>query len=337
MLMPSIPPPGWLLVGAALSLAAPGVDPLGSETPVRPPLASDPAAVARLERLTAEVGRLGSCSAACVEELEILDTDFRADPRVRALLEQAYLKRRDWQAAIGLAEGTPGGERTRGDRVRLAALYSRGGRFGDAARELESLLLETPGDAELARQLGVVLFELGEHERAAERLEGALPHLAGGSAAEAATVLGLIALHRGDLAAAARWLRRTLESQGDSIAALGALARVLAAQGDEAGARELLARAAEMRRKLVARERSAMLMSTRARMASDAWREGRHHDSERIVLEMIAEAAPRQRPDLYRYLSAVRRDAGRVEEAEAALREAARIERLLGRGQEGEP
>jgi tetratricopeptide (TPR) repeat protein len=319
-----------LLAAAALLVCAACGSPRGGNAPPgdgRPSFPSDPAARARLEAVKSAMGPLRDCPPACLETLEGLHSRYSADDEVVELLRAVYLQHKDWDALIGLEEARPEGQRSHDDRKRLAEWYYRKGRYRDAGILLERLIEENPEDAGLARLSGLALFQSGETERAASRLESALSRLTGTEAAEAATALGLIHLHRGELPLAEQALERAVTMDAEYAPAYSALGRVLSARGEASRARQALDRSAALRSRIAAQESRALRLSAQSRLASQAVEERRWDDGERIIQEMLPDADASLRIKLYRYLAEVRSAAGRAAAAQDALRKADELSR----------
>ena len=319
----------WLAAGALLVCAACGSPRGGPPPPLdgRPAFSSDPAARARLDAVKGAMGPLHSCSPACLETLEGLHARYSADDEVVDLLRAVYLQRKDWDALIRLEEARPEAQRSHDDRQRLANWYYRKGRYRDAGVLLDRLIEEAPADAGLARLSGLALFQSGETARAAPRLESAVARLEGTEAAEAATALGLIHLHRGELAPAEQALQRAVAKDAEYAPAYSALGRVLTARGQASRAREALDRSAALRARIAEQESRALRQSARSRLASQAVEERRFDEGERIIQEMLPEADASLRIRLYRYLAEVRSAAGRAAAAQDALRQADELSR----------
>lgn len=272
--------------------------------------------------------KMGLCSPACVGTLEALRQAYPQDEAVWTTLRGVYLERKDWAGVLRLEEGRTA-SRSPAEARDLAAVQINTGRFTDAAAVLEPMVAAQPRNAELARLLGHALFSLGDYDRAAPLLDTAMAGLPPGEAAEAATSRGLIHFYRGKPREAEEVLRKATTLAPDHLPAYNALGRLLASRGAERESQAMFKRAREIQAAATALEQRRLLLGSLSGMVNPAFAQGRYPEAESLLLRMIEEADPRQKPQLFRFLAQVRKAAGRGAEAEAALREA---ERLDGKG-----
>ena len=299
-----------------------------SPAPSPSPRASPSASVdrARLAQVTQEMAALGVCTPGCLDTLRALRQAFPHDGEVHAALKQVYLQRQDWEGLLQLEEGRAAASRPAAEQVELASIQINAGRYAEAAALLDPLAAARPADAELARLAGQAHFHLGDYEKAAPLLDRAAAGLTGEDGAEAATFRGLVHFYRGESAQAEAALGRALRLDPSCLPAHNALGRVLAARGAEKEAKETLARARRLQESVSAQERREMKLAAQSQMASEAFRQGRYDESERLIVEMLEGADAAVQIQLYRYLARVRQAAGRGAEAQAALERARRLE-----------
>jgi tetratricopeptide (TPR) repeat protein len=129
-------------------------------------------------------------------------------------------------------------------RYNLALTLKRADRPAEAAAELSRLVQSEPRP-EAQYQLGVIYWQQGELDRAADALRAAIA--ANPQYADAHYTLGTVLKAKGELVAAAASLRRAIALTPESAGAHYVLAQVLRLMGDEGGARTQVAESERLR------------------------------------------------------------------------------------------
>jgi tetratricopeptide (TPR) repeat protein len=296
-------------------------------TPARATPETEAAIRRQLDAIESELKELGAVGPSGLETLERLHKRHPERTDIASLLRKAYGQRNDWKALIQLVSERPPPQRNGQDWRDLATWLLIDGQYQAAAEILEHLVAANPNLADVVGLLGRALFYRGEYARAAPLLEKAMKELSGLDRAEASTLRALIHWYGRELPQAEALLRATTREEPDYDPASNALGRVLAAKGQTQEAREWFDRATQIRDKRAAEKRRRLALSSQSQEASRAFQEGRYDDCERLLAAMLPLSDPAQKIRIYRYLAEVRKAAGRPGDAQAAVREAEKLER----------
>ncbi len=258
------------------------------------------------------------------KDIDSLRQIYEKYPRAvvaRQALLAALVRREDWQTAADLVGRVPEAERTPDERRNLAKIYLKLGRYEDAL-ETARALGGAPNDLDLVSVSSSALFYLGRHAEAAAELDRVWPEVVKRRRSDEATIRGLIHFYQKDYAKAAETLRMAAEFNPDNVAAFNGLARVYAARGDAAGAEEQTRRVQAIYDRVTANSQKQTRFVESARQLEEAYKAGRHEEVVDLARKMLAEAAPRDKYALYRYLAQSYESLGRRDEAQKALAEA---------------
>lgn len=289
-------------------------------------LEADKAATAELDRLNSVLASNRPVTKIDIDSLNRLRDQYPSSPVVRRILQGALIKRGDWAAAEEIIASIPHRERANADKINLAKIYFKQGKFSEAVEILKPMLPDAAeSGVEIWALLGQSQFYSGNLDEAAASLERVRDELVGQKRADDLAVLGTIYLRRGDHKKAIDVLQKAVEASPDNVAANNALSRAYAAIGDEANAQAYRSKVESISARIAADEKRKSRLVPLFYRLEDAYAAKDFDRVIAIVGEIQPDADDSTRPTLYQYLAAAYKAQGKETEAQKALAEAARL------------
>lgn len=309
-----------LALSSALMIACrPAVDPGDDQ------LAKDSAAVAEVNRINEVLASARPVTRIDVDSLERLRGQYPNSSTVRRLLRAALIKREDWAAAEKLILETPEKELTGSDRVDLAKIVLKQGKFDQTIATLKTITPAESERVEVGALFGQAYFGAGSTDEAITSLESIKSDLVTQKRGDDLAVLGMSYLRRGDTAKAIEVLEQTLQIAPENISALSALVRAYNATGDIPKAETARARLQQLNDAVAEREKKRSRMVPLFYQLEDAYAAKDFAKVISLVEQIRPDADERTMPTLYQYLAAAYRAQGKEAEARQALNEAQRL------------
>lgn len=288
-------------------------------------LARDAAATAEINRINATLTANRPVSAIDIDSLNKLRGEYPASTNVRRLLQGVYIKRSDWAAAEKVISETPESERTNADRINLAKIFFRQGKFVDAIDFAKKVSPTAEERVEVAAIIGQSQFYTGSLDDAAITLESVRNELVGQSRADELTILGTIYFRRGDNPKAIDVLRQAVAVSPENIGANNALSRVYAAAGDQANAELYRQKLQTINDRIAAEEKKRTRLIPLYYQLEDAYKARDFDKVIAIVKQIQPEADSATKQTLFQYLITAYEAQGKQSEAQAARNEAAKL------------
>ena len=260
-----------------------------------------------------------------LDSLTKLQSEYPGSPEVRRVLQGALIKRADWPAAEKIILATPEDERTNADRLNLAKILFKQGKFDDAVGVLKAMSPDAGERVEVASLLGQSQFYSGELEQAMKSLEAVRTDLAAQRRGDDLAHLGMIYHRRGENQKALAALQQAIEVSPENITAHSALVRVHAALGDTVQAETLGATLRSLNDKVAAAEQKKSRLVPLYYELEDAYSAKDFARVIALVGQIQPDADETTKAALYQYLAAAYRAQGREAEAQKALENAARL------------
>jgi tetratricopeptide (TPR) repeat protein len=305
------------------SLSFYGCEPAADRDAVR--LASDSAAMAEVKRIEALLGAMRPVTRLDVDSLRRMREQYPASTKIRQLLQGAFIKREDWEAAEKLISEIPDSERTSSDRLTLAKVYIKQGKFRESIDVLNQIEGTTAERLEAAALKGQAEFYTGNLDSAAISLESVRTDLIAQKRADDLAILGTVYLRRGERERAVEVLQKAVEAAPDNISANNALSRAYAAAGEEEKAASIRARLDSINDKIADAERKRSRIVPLFYQLEDAYAKGEYDKAMRLIHQIRPEADAATSATLYQYLAAVYKAQGKESEARQALADATKM------------
>ncbi len=290
-------------------------------------LAKDTKATAELNRINTLLASQQPVTKLDVDSLINLRKEHPNSSVVRQLLQGALLKREDWAAAEELLSQVSDAERSRVDKLNLARIYIKQGRFAEATEFLKEFEAEDRDRVEVAVLLGQAQFYMGELDAATRSLESVRNDLLVQKRGDGLALLGTIYFRRGDNAKAIDTLQKTVDLVPENIAANNVLSRAYAAVGD--GERSQMYRTkleAINQRRAIDEKKKSRLVPLLYQL--EAAYETKQYEQVIALVERIQpDADANTKPILYQYLAAAYTAMGEDDGAKRALAEAEKLTR----------
>jgi len=309
----------FIAVGAFLS---------GCEKPVSNSAAQlerDPAAKSELARINALLSSARPVTRLDIESLDRLREKYPDSALVRPLLQSALIRRGDWGAAEKVFTDIPESERTAADKLNLAKIYLKQGRFAEAESLLKMLLTDGADKFDVIAFLGQAQFYGGKLDEAAKNFESVQSELIAKKRTEELTLLGTIYFRRGENDRAIDILTKAIAASPEDLSANNALSRVYAAAGDHAKAETFRAKVESINAVIAAEEKRKSRLIPIYYQLEDAYAAKDYDKVITLVRKMEAESDPATRSTLYQYLAAAYQGLGKDAEAKTAREEAAKF------------
>ncbi len=290
-------------------------------------LSKDTKATAELNRINTLLASQLPVTKLDVDSLLNLRKEHPNSTVVRQLLQGALIKREDWAAAEELLSHVPVAELSTADKLNLARIYIKQGRFVEATEFLTALGAEGAERIEVAALLGQAQFYTGRIDEAAQSFELVQNDLLAQRRGDDLALLGTIYLRRGEHLKAIDTLQKTVELVPESIAANNVLSQAYAAAGNDEKS-ELY------RTKLGAiNQRKATVEKTKSRLVPLLYQletayEAKQYDQVIALVERIQpDSDASTKPVLYQYLVAAYTAKGDDAGAKKAQAEVERLTR----------
>lgn len=288
-------------------------------------LAADPAAVAEIKRINANLAGGQFVSQADIDSLNSLREKYAASPDVRRTLQAALTRRGDWAAAEKFIGEIPDAERTNADRLNLARIYLKLGQYEKAVETIKNLSGDKAVEVEAKSLLGQAEFSLGRTGEAAQAIDSVWEQIVAQKKTDEINLRGMIYFHQGDFDRAVETLKKTLEIAPENISANNALSRVYAAKGETANAEIYLAKAQKANEAVAIAEKKKSRLVPLYYQLEEAYKTQKYDDVINLAGQILPDADERNKATLYQYLASAYQAQGRQAEAQNALAEAAKL------------
>ena len=288
-------------------------------------LAADKSALAEIKRINTNLAGGQTVSQSDVDSLNKLREKYQASAEVRQALQMVLIKRGDWSAVEKLIGETSENERTNDERITLAKVYFKLGRFQDAAETLKNLPPDQTTELETKSLLGQAQFYLGQPDEAARTIDSVWEQILAQKKTDEITLRGMIYFHQGNLDQAAETLKKAVEIAPENISANNALSRVYAAKGDTVNAEIYLAKTQRVNEIAAAAEKKKSRLVPLFYRLEDAYKAKKFDEVINLARQILPEADEKNRAVLYQYLAGAYQAQGKTTEAENAMADAARL------------
>jgi predicted Zn-dependent protease len=288
-------------------------------------LEADQTAVAELKRIAALLGTTRPVTRIELDSLESLRTQYPASPYIRQLMHGALIRREDWGGAEKVMLEIPEAERTAADKLTLAKIYVKLGRFGEAVQLLKTIQGTPAETVEATSLLGNAQFYIGDIDEARRNLEAVQAQLIAQKRGGELAILGTIYFRAGDNGRAIDVLQKAVDVAPENISVLSVLSRVYAAAGDDAKAAAVRARLEGVGAKIANDEKKRSRIVPLFYQLEDAYAARDYEKVVGLVEQIKPDADQRTTATLYQYLAAAYKAQGKESEANQALAEAARL------------
>ena len=288
-------------------------------------LAADKPALAEIKRINTNLSSGQTISQSDVDALNKLREKYAASTEVRQALQAAFIKRGDWAAAEKLVGEIPESEQTNADRLTLAKIYFKLGRFQEAADTLGKLPPDKAIELEAKSLLGQALFYLGRTDEAAQTIDSIWEQILLQKKTDEVTLRGMIYFHQGNYDKAVETLKKAIEITPENISATNALSRVYAAKGDAANAEIYQTRTQRGNAFAAATEKKKSRLVPLFYELEDAFKSKKYNEVISLTRRILPDADEKNRAALYQYLAAAYQAQGNQTEANNALAEAAKL------------
>lgn len=208
------------------------------------------------------------------------------------------------------------------DRKLVARVYIRQANYGAARDAILPIADADPEDVEANALAGRAHYFYGENEAAARYYDRVWDGLLAERRLIDLGFRAMIHFDEGDTEAARTLLEQGLELDPKSIALHNAMARVLAGAGELERAEVHSARVRELQQQLSQTEASQMRVAAQVFEINRAMESGDVDGCRARILRLLPEADEAMREQLYGFLDAMYRRAGRAAELPAVLEEA---------------
>jgi predicted Zn-dependent protease len=221
---------------------------------------------------------------------------------VRQAYQDALIVREDWPSLESFLLSTPAADRTREDAVLLAKVYTKTGKYADAAEVLEPLAAGNTNDLEINGLLGLSYFHLDRTAEAGAAFDKVWDRIVAEKRIDEMTMRGLVYLREKNLPKALEILTASYAIKQDHIATNNALSRVYARLGDTDKAEAFRALTVKGQDKAVAEQYRASQTVTRIVELERAWKEKDYSRVLQHARQMVPSSQPNQRAVLYQYI-----------------------------------
>ncbi len=289
-------------------------------------LTADKPATAELNRVNTLLASNRPVTRVDIDSLNSLRERYPASAVVRQLLQGALIKRGDWAAAEKVIGEIPDNERTNSERLNLAKIYFKQGKFSEATDLLKRM---SPDAAEFGLEIPTLLgqsqFYAGNLDEAVAALEPIRDTLVLQKRADNLALLGTIYLRQGDHRKAIEILEKAVEVSPDNISSNNALSRAYAATGDETRAQSVRERLQAINERVAVAEKKSARRVALFYQLEDAYAAKDFEKVIALVGQIQPDADDAVKPTLYQYLAAAYQAQGKETEAKNARAEAAKL------------
>lgn len=284
-------------------------------------LAQDSAAIAQLRQINASINTTRYVSPEQFEALKKLIEKYPNAPDVRQTYKNALVVREDFAVLEKFLGEVPASELSREDKVTLAKVYIKRGKYSEVIDLLNPLTQEYPNSVEIRSLIGLGHFHLGQMDEAAAQYDSVWDSLLREKKAEEIAQRGMIYFHQKNYPKALETLQKTLEINPEHIAANNTLSKIYAQQGNPEQAEIYRAKTVQAHDASSASQLQASRMVQQIYKLEEAWKQKRYEEVINLSREMIPKSEGGQKLVLYQYLYESYKALGKQTEAENALAE----------------
>lgn len=234
--------------------------------------------------------------------------------------------RQDWETAEKVLNEIPENEKTNDDKINLANIYYKQGRYEEIITLVKPILETKPNDLNLITMVGKSLFSLGRYDEALEIFNRNFETLVNNKKIEEISICGTIYFQQGNYKKAIEILNKSLEINGEFYPAMNTLSRAYAVIGDEKKAEEYRIKMRDTYEKLNSIEYKKAKLVPIFYQIEDAWKAKNYEEVINLVKQVLPEAEEQTKYALYQYLAQASQALGKAEEAQAAMQELQKLQ-----------
>lgn len=295
-----------------------------NETPPEKQLKDDEIAIMTLHEIRARLDRFKSATDEDLKRLREIETKYPDERAVTTTLSYAMLVSRDWEGLAILYLRLPETELYEEDKMILAQVLVKTGRYEKAIEVLKPLAKE------MDNNLGLLILQahaysfLGKYKEAVELLDENWDEVIRHNAVEALLIRAMIYFYDGEEIQALDMLNEAFAMDSDSveleIRLHNSISRVLSSLGENQKAQTHSETASELYNKYTEDEKKKYKLGSLSRALNEAFAARNIEECERIIQHMLADADRDLQASLYKYLSEIYQTVGRTKDAQEAAK-----------------
>jgi tetratricopeptide (TPR) repeat protein len=239
----------------------------------------------------------------------------------------ALNKREDWATAEKLLSEIPEKEKTENDKLNLANIYYKLGRYEEIVDLIKPLSATKPSDVNLNTLLGTSLFHLGKYDEAGQYFDKVTESLTANKRFEELTMRGTIYFHQGNYTKSIEVLKKSLEINPEHIPTINALSRAYTASGDLAQAESFREKTRTAYEKYTQSAQQKMKSVPLYYQLEDAWKAKKYDEVINVANQILPNADNNTKITLYQYLAQANQALGKQTEAQAAMLEIQKLQK----------
>ncbi len=262
-----------------------------------------------------------------IDSLKKIREKYPHAPNSRLILQSAYIRREDWQTAADFIIQIPENERTESEKMNLAKILLKLGRYEETLQTVNPLLEKNPSNIELVSFSSASLFYLGRYTEAAEQLDKVWNEIIAARKSDEVTIRGMIWFYQKNYDKALETLNKAVELNPDNIPAFNALVRVYGALGNNEKAEEYAKKVQFGFDRMTAGNQKKARFVENAKKLEEAFQAKRFEEVVTLSKVMIPDAETPNKYALYQYLANAYQALGKTTEAQDALAEAEKLKK----------
>lgn len=249
---------------------------------------------------------------------------YPSSETIRKTIRSSLIQREDWASLEKFFNEIPASELSQEDKLSLAKVYIKLGRFEDSVEVLKTL--EDKNDLEMKSLLANANFHLGNYDEAKNLLDGSWEQIIKEKRVDDIYVRGMIYFYAKENEKAIETFEKLLEIAPDNAPAANGLSRVYASQGETEKAEEYLAKVQQIFDKVTAEEKRKANLVENLYKLQEAYKANRFQEVVALANQILPEADERNKAILYQYLFNSYKALGKQKEAQEVLSKARQMQ-----------
>ncbi len=238
----------------------------------------------------------------------------------------ALNRREDWATAEKILVEIPEKEKTETDKLNLANIYYKLGRYEEIVNLIKPMLVAKPNDLSLNSLLGTSQFNLGKYDEAAQTFDKIYDSLITNKKFEEITMRGTIYFHQANYPKAIETLKKSYEINAEHIPTTNVLSRAYTAIGDANQAESYREKTRTAYQKYAETTQQKMKIVPIYYQLEDAWKAKNYNEVINLANQLLTTADNKTKLTLYQYLAQANQALGKQTEAQTAIQELQKLQ-----------
>lgn len=251
------------------------------------------------------------------DRVKKLYEQYPASRTAQDTFRAALIVKEDWAVLVDFFNRIPASKLTVEDKLTLAKVLIKLGRYSDAIDTLQPLTAQNKLEVEIL--LATAYFHLGKYDDAKTLFDENWQQILNEKKSDEIALRGMIYFYQDDAPKAIETLNKSLEFNAEHVPSYNGLSRVYAAKGERAKAEESLKKVQEIFDRVTANERRTIKIVEKLYKLQDAYQAKRFQEVIDVANDVLPESDAKTKAALYQFQYNSYQALGKQKEAEDVM------------------